>query len=131
MNGGSRPLPGPRPGQTASLPPVAVLTGAAREVGRSVAARPDRDGCRLVLGDIDVPRLRGTVAEPGPDHVTSSPDVARTDAARERAALAFGRRGRLDECCPRASTTPATDCSVRTTSRWRSTLLPAPPTSPS
>ena len=64
--------------------PCAVVTGAARGIGRSLAARLLQEGYRVVLGDADEPALRETAAAlASPDalpfraDVTSAADCAR------------------------------------------------------
>ena len=66
MTSDPRPEPQPSTGPTASPHPgVAVVTGAARGIGRGVAERLARRGYAVVVTDVDADRLRRTAAETG------------------------------------------------------------------
>lgn len=76
-------MPVPPPGRTA------VVTGAARGIGRAIAARLVTEGLRVVVGDVDGEALAATAAEIGADPVpgdsatTAGVDLL-VDAALER-----------------------------------------------
>jgi glucose 1-dehydrogenase len=75
---------------------VAVITGAARGIGKACAARFLGDGVKVVISDIDGEALAGTAAELGrpDDLLTVTADVAKRgdiDALVATAVKAFGR----------------------------------------
>ena len=75
---------------------VAVITGAARGIGRACAERFLSEGAQVVIGDIDAARLTETAGTlGGPDRVLAVPtDVSRkeqVDALIAAAVAAFGR----------------------------------------
>jgi NAD(P)-dependent dehydrogenase (short-subunit alcohol dehydrogenase family) len=77
---------------------VAVVTGAARGIGRACAERFLSEGARVVLGDVDADRLRETAAEIGtPDKVLAIvTDVGRKDQVVALIEAAVKRFGRID-----------------------------------
>lgn len=77
---------------------VAVVTGAARGIGRATVERLLADGASVVASDIDVERLDEMVAAQGaPDRVLAfRADVAVRAEVVQLVAAAFGRFGRLD-----------------------------------
>lgn len=78
---------------------VALVTGAARGLGRLVAERLAAEGAKLALGDLDRNEL-GVVArtlhERGAEVAFLSGDVAKEETAEALVALAVNRFGRLD-----------------------------------
>jgi glucose 1-dehydrogenase len=74
---------------------VAVITGAARGIGRACAGRFLEDGCKVVISDVDVDSLERTAGELGHQHNlrTVACDVARradVDAVVATAVKEFG-----------------------------------------
>lgn len=72
---------------------VAVVTAAARGIGRGIAARFAEEGARLVLADLD-PRIETTATELGAHHLVA--DISRQADAEAAVALALQLHGRLD-----------------------------------
>ncbi|NUP42085.1 MAG: SDR family NAD(P)-dependent oxidoreductase [Streptomyces sp.] len=106
-NGNWRSVRGPRKEGTGTGPsPVAVVTGAARGVGRAVAGRLADDGYRLVLGDIDGHRLHRAAAELGREHALVEVDIARAEAAEQLAQATEAHFGRLDVWVNNAGVVP-------------------------
>ncbi|HWA42310.1 MAG TPA: SDR family oxidoreductase [Hypericibacter adhaerens] len=77
---------------------VAVITGAARGIGRACAERFLAEGAKVVLGDLDAKRLKETADEIGPaDRVLAVvTDVSRKAAVDALVAAAADRFGRVD-----------------------------------
>ncbi|MFI8933239.1 L-iditol 2-dehydrogenase [Streptomyces sp. NPDC053474] len=73
---------------------VAVVTGAARGIGRAIAQRYVEEGAFVAVADVDAVAAEKTAAELGERASAFAWDVADTAAARgmvERVALRFGR----------------------------------------
>lgn len=80
---------------------VAVITGAggARSIGRSTAARLAREGCKVVLADVDEDALKETVADLQAldyEALGVPTDVASLPSMKELADTAFGHFGHVD-----------------------------------
>jgi len=72
---------------------VAVITGAARGIGKGIATRFAEEGARLVITDLD-PRVEGTARELGAAHLIA--DVSKSADAEAAVAMAVKEHGRLD-----------------------------------
>ncbi|HQZ11362.1 MAG TPA: SDR family oxidoreductase [Devosia sp.] len=72
---------------------VAIVTGAARGIGKGIAARFIEEGAQLVIADID-PRVEATAKELGAQHILA--DVSKAADAEAVVALALKTHGRLD-----------------------------------
>lgn len=72
----------------------ALITGAARGIGRAFAEAYVREGARVALADIDIDRARNSAAEIGAGAIAVKMDVtdqASIDAAVAETAAAFGQ----------------------------------------
>ncbi|MBF9060100.1 L-iditol 2-dehydrogenase [Rhodobacterales bacterium HKCCSP123] len=72
----------------------ALITGAARGIGRAFAEAYVREGARVAIADIDIARARDTAAEIGPSAIAVELDVTRQesiDAAVAETVAAFGQ----------------------------------------
>jgi len=77
---------------------VAVITGGAEGIGRAIAERAAQAGMKLVLADIDGPRLKAVVEDfgsRGVDAVGLRADVSKQEQVEQLAALAFERHGNV------------------------------------
>jgi len=77
---------------------VAVITGGAEGIGRAIAERAAAAGMKLVLADIDAPRLDAVVADfvrRGIEAIGVKTDVSKQDQVEALAALAFERFGNI------------------------------------
>jgi NAD(P)-dependent dehydrogenase (short-subunit alcohol dehydrogenase family) len=77
---------------------IAVITGAARGIGRACAERLLAEGAKVAIGDVDAPGLRDTAAAIGtPETVLPVvTDVARRDQVIALVEAAVKRFGRID-----------------------------------
>ena len=78
---------------------VAIVTGAARGIGRAIAMRFAREGCRLVLCDRDAPALAATttaILDTGVPVVSIRRDICQVDAPEALVRAALELHGRLD-----------------------------------
>ncbi|HEY1384139.1 MAG TPA: SDR family oxidoreductase [Dongiaceae bacterium] len=90
---------------------VAVITGAARGIGRACAERFLSDGAKVVIADLDGARLHDTAAAIGtPDKVLAIvADVARKDQVVALIDAAVKRFGRIDIMVNNAGIAPVQD----------------------
>jgi short-subunit dehydrogenase len=80
---------------------TAVITGAASGIGRALAHRLARERMRLVLADVDRPRLR-EVASELPGALAVPTDVSRISEVESLAAKAYARFGAVHLLCNNA-----------------------------
>ena len=90
---------------------VAVLTGAARGIGRACAERFLAEGAKVVLGDIDVAELKKCAAEIGAAGAVLAivTDVSKKDQVDALVASAVARFGRIDIMVNNAGIAPVQD----------------------
>lgn len=79
---------------------VAIVTGAARGIGKAIAARLLHDGFRVVVADIDLAAAQATAAELSnkvPERVLAADvDVANTESVRAFVATVLAQLERID-----------------------------------
>jgi sorbitol-6-phosphate 2-dehydrogenase len=74
---------------------VAIVTGAAQGIGKALAERLDREGCRLVLGDVNLDALQKTAAGLK-DAAAVKVDVTNEDEVNALVETAVQKHGKLD-----------------------------------
>lgn len=78
---------------------VAIVTGAARGLGKALAEGLAKQGARVALGDLNAEGVRATaegITAAGGEAVSTSVDVADADSAEALVGLAVERFGRVD-----------------------------------
>jgi D-sorbitol dehydrogenase (acceptor) len=75
---------------------TALITGAARGIGRAFAEAYVREGARVAIGDIDIDRARATAAEIGEAAIAVEMDVTRQDSIDAAVAQAVQELGQID-----------------------------------
>ncbi|MXU65098.1 L-iditol 2-dehydrogenase [Oceanomicrobium pacificus] len=75
---------------------TALITGAARGIGRGFAEAYLREGARVAIGDIDLERARETARELGPEALPLHMDVTDQASIDEAVAETIGQFGHID-----------------------------------
>ena len=75
---------------------VAVVTGAARGIGRGIAAKLAAEGATVAVTDVDLPLAEATAADLGGDAFAVSLDVTSRDSVAAAVAAVTERCGRID-----------------------------------
>ena len=75
---------------------VAVITGAARGIGRAIAERYVREGAQVVIADLDLAGSQAAAAAIGEGCVGIALDVTRQDSIDAMVAEVVSRLGRID-----------------------------------
>ena len=75
---------------------TALITGAARGIGRAFAEAYVREGARVAIGDIDIARARATAAEIGEAAIAVEMDVTRQDSIDAAVAQTVDAFGGID-----------------------------------
>ncbi|WP_417838339.1 L-iditol 2-dehydrogenase [Tritonibacter scottomollicae] len=75
---------------------TALITGAARGIGRSFAEAYVREGARVAVADIDIERARQTAAEIGDSAVAVEMDVTRQESIDSAVTQTVEALGRID-----------------------------------
>jgi NAD(P)-dependent dehydrogenase (short-subunit alcohol dehydrogenase family) len=97
---------------------VAIITGAARGVGRSMVAAFVAAGCRVVAADRDEEGLRQTCEPHGPAVTPVPADVSTEDGADAIVAAAVREFGKLSFCVNNAAVAPHTSLLEETVRVW-------------
>lgn len=75
---------------------TAIITGAARGIGRAFAEAYVAEGARVAIADIDMTRARATAAEIGPSAIAVALDVTRQDSIDAAVAQTVAAFGQID-----------------------------------
>jgi D-sorbitol dehydrogenase (acceptor) len=75
---------------------TALITGAARGIGRAFAEAYVREGARVAIGDIDIDRARASAAEIGDAAFAVEMDVTRQESIDSAIAATIGAFGQID-----------------------------------
>ena len=75
---------------------TAIITGAARGIGRAFAEAYVTEGARVAIADIDMTRARATAAEIGPSAIAVALDVTRQDSIDAAVAQTVAAFGHID-----------------------------------
>ena len=75
---------------------VALITGAARGIGRAFAEAYVREGARVAIADIDIDRARGSAAALGDAAIAVEMDVTQQDSIDRAVAEAIAALGQID-----------------------------------
>jgi 3-oxoacyl-[acyl-carrier protein] reductase len=124
--GATRPTTDRRPGHRP--PPgdeVAIVTGAARGIGREIARRLGRDGARLVLFDRDAAGVRRTcqlLQDHGNRATADAVDVSDEPAVADAVRRVVEVEGRIDVLVNNAGIYPHTPFEEVTLEEWRRVL---------
>jgi NAD(P)-dependent dehydrogenase (short-subunit alcohol dehydrogenase family) len=97
---------------------VAVVTGAARGIGRATLEVFVAEGARVVATDLDGPALEATAAAVSPDVVTVTGDVSVDDDARAMIEAAVSSYGRIDVLVANAGVIPLSTIDQTSLADW-------------
>jgi NAD(P)-dependent dehydrogenase (short-subunit alcohol dehydrogenase family) len=97
---------------------VAVVTGAARGIGRATLELFVAEGAHVVATDLDAETLAATAAEVSPDVVTVTGDVSVEDDARAMIGAAVSSFGRIDVLVANAGVIPLSTIDQTTVADW-------------
>ena len=75
---------------------TALITGAARGIGRAFAEAYVAEGARVAIADIDIDRARASAAEIGPEAIAVSLDVTRQESIDAAVAATVDALGQID-----------------------------------
>jgi NAD(P)-dependent dehydrogenase (short-subunit alcohol dehydrogenase family) len=101
---------------------VAIVTGAARGIGRAIASRLAADGARVELFDVDGAAANQAAEALGDGTVAHAVDVADPQAVAEAVAAVRRSEGRIDVLVNNAGVYPHTPFEELTVEDWRRVL---------
>jgi 3-oxoacyl-[acyl-carrier protein] reductase len=97
---------------------VAVVTGAARGIGRGIAAVLAAEGARVVIADIDAAAAGQTAAELGEGALGAEVDVTERASVEQLAATTLAAFGRIDILAANAGIYPSTELAAIDDALW-------------
>jgi 3-oxoacyl-[acyl-carrier protein] reductase len=100
---------------------VAVVTGAARGIGRGIAAVLSAEGARVVIADVDAAAAERTAAElgeAGAEAIWIATDVTDRASVEAMAAAALAAFGRIDILAANAGIYPSTELAAIDDALW-------------
>jgi 3-oxoacyl-[acyl-carrier protein] reductase len=100
---------------------VAIVTGAARGIGRGIASVLAAEGARVVIGDVDGDAAERAAAElrrSGADALGVSCDVVDRASVEQLAAAALAIHGRIDILAANAGIYPSTELAAIDDALW-------------
>lgn len=98
---------------------VAVVTGGASGIGLALARAFAREGCRVVIADIEEAALQRAAAVLPEDTLTVRTDVSKVEDVEELAHAAVERFGRVDIVCNNAGISTFNTIENQTLEDWR------------
>lgn len=98
---------------------VAIVTGASRGIGRSIAQRLSAEGCRVVLVARSVEELNAVSATLTTESAVCAADLRLEDTAKRVVAFAMERFGRLDVLVNNAGATKRGDFLELSDADWQ------------
>jgi 3-oxoacyl-[acyl-carrier protein] reductase len=97
---------------------VAVVTGAARGIGRGIASVLAGEGARVVIADIDAAAAERTAAGLGPGALAVATDVTVRASVDDLVAAALSAFGRIDILAANAGIYPSTELAAIDDALW-------------
>jgi 3-oxoacyl-[acyl-carrier protein] reductase len=97
---------------------VAIVTGAARGIGRGIASVLVAEGARVVIADVDAAAAERTASELGEAAVSVSTDVTDRASVDALAASALSAFGRIDILAANAGIYPSTELAEIDDALW-------------
>jgi NAD(P)-dependent dehydrogenase (short-subunit alcohol dehydrogenase family) len=101
---------------------TAIVTGAARGIGRAIAERLAGEGATVALADIDADGARATAAEIGDECFAIATDIAEPDSVAALHGAVIEKTGRLDVLINAAAIVPFVAWDDLTFDEWRRVL---------
>jgi 3-oxoacyl-[acyl-carrier protein] reductase len=97
---------------------VAIVTGAARGIGRGIAAVLAAEGARVVIADIDAAAAEHAAAELGGAALAVATDVTERTSVDALAGVALAAFGRIDILAANAGIYPSTELAAIDDALW-------------
>jgi 3-oxoacyl-[acyl-carrier protein] reductase len=97
---------------------TALVTGAARGIGLSIACALARRGANVTLADVDARALEGAMPLVGPGALPIQADISQPDEARQAVEATVSRFGSLDILVNNAGICPLTDLAEISGQEW-------------